>query len=315
MQRDRPGPAAGIDRVAVTARRLGERDLVACRARGLGVVAGARGPTRSRRRPRARAPTGTPSGMRRIGSACAQRSGTCAGSPPSSSRAACPARARSQTAAIASTRCTRDGRRRTDGAWRKPGAPGRPQRELAARGVAEHRHAVEVQRPVVEPLEVIDRRRDILEGLRPAAALLAEPPVLDVQRDVAAPREVQAQRAHDEARVGRLPVAAVQHDDHRVRPAADRRVQVGDLARMLAVVNVGGRSAQGRARDPQRQPRHPSSPGPRGTAIAPSRMTSVWSQSRKRSSVDRPQAASMRSAAAACSAAAIPSGPSNVDAT
>ena len=93
--------------------------------RGGGVVARALRRRRSRRSTPWTRQTGTPSGMRRIGSACAQRSGTSAGVPPSSATATRPARPMSQTAASASTRSAT-----TRGA--APGAPAAARRRPAA---------------------------------------------------------------------------------------------------------------------------------------------------------------------------------------
>ena len=169
-----PGAAGGIDRVAVTARRLDERDVGARRARRRGVLARALDRRPSRRRRACTSPTGTPSGMRRIGSACAQRSGTSSG--VAAEQLAAPARpARSEVADRRqrehALRAATRGRR---AAARRPAArrrAGRPQRELAARRVAEQRHASRSSAASSSRGEVVDRRRDVVERLRPAAAL------------------------------------------------------------------------------------------------------------------------------------------------
>ena len=88
-------------------------------------------------------------------------------------------------------------------------------------------------------------RLDVVEGARPAAAGVAEAPVLDVPRRDAVGGEVDAQVPGMGQVVDRLPVAAVEHDDERERPAACRQAQVTELEWLVAVddtrVGVGRR--------------------------------------------------------------------------
>ena len=97
----------------------------------------------------------------------------------------------------------------------RPVARRRERREVAARGVADRDHAREVERRL-QHAQVVDARAEVVERGRPAAAALpAQPPVLEVPHRPAAPDEVVAQRVHQLAAVLRLPEAAV--EEHRDR--------------------------------------------------------------------------------------------------
>src|ERR1700733_8558878 len=67
-------------------------------------------------------------------------------------------------------------------------ASGGPQRQVAAGGMPDDAHPVEVERRL-DARQVVDRRCDVGEGGGPAAAV-AEAPVLDVPCCPAAPDEV-----------------------------------------------------------------------------------------------------------------------------
>ena len=246
-------------------RRLDERHRGAGGCGGGGVVARALRRRRSRRPRRGRARPG-----RRAGCAASGRPAPSARGPrPACRRAGAtatrPAWAMSQTAASASTRSPRDPRRR---ARRAGGQRGRPAAHSASWPPAEWPTSVtraRSRRDVVEVGEQVDRRGDVVEGHRPAAAVAAEAAVLDVPRRVAAPREVLAQRAHDELRVRRLPVAAVQHDGDRMRAArrpagAGRRPGAGARRSDGARASGAAASARSAARAPSsaQQPRRRS---------------------------------------------------------
>src|SRR3954469_9464334 len=73
--------------------------------------------------------------------------------------------------------------------------------------------------------QVVDARRDVLERVRPAAAV-AEAPVLEVPRRPAAGDEVLAQRPHQLAPEARAPEAAVDDDGDRDQLSAGRTEQL-----------------------------------------------------------------------------------------
>jgi hypothetical protein len=80
--------------------------------------------------------------------------------------------------------------------------------------------------------ERLDRGHDVLERLRPAAAV-AQPPVLDVPRRPAAPREVTRDSVLQLAPVTRPPEAAV--DENRDTDGLARGEQLAELGRVVPV--------------------------------------------------------------------------------
>ena len=78
--------------------------------------------------------------------------------------------------------------------------------------------------------ELVDRRRHVLERARPAAARLADPPVLDVPRRVAAADEIGGQRFHQVEAVRGPPEPTVDQDDDRVRAGVDGSASVANCS-------------------------------------------------------------------------------------
>jgi hypothetical protein len=102
--------------------------------------------------------------------------------------------------------------------------------------VAEERDAVEVERiPHRELRGERQRAADVLDGRRPAAADVADAPVLDVPRRDPARGEVDAEVSRVDQVPVRLPVAAVDDDEEGERTAARGQAQVAELQRLRAV--------------------------------------------------------------------------------
>jgi hypothetical protein len=105
--------------------------------------------------------------------------------------------------------------------------------------MAEQRDAVEVEwRRARELLDVVDGAKDVVESAGPAAAGIAEAPVLDVPRRDPVRGEIEAQMAGVGEGVDRLPVPTVHHHDDRVRAGARRKPQVAELERIGPVRNA-----------------------------------------------------------------------------
>jgi hypothetical protein len=104
---------------------------------------------------------------------------------------------------------------------------GRPQRQMAAGRVADHDDPSEVERSV-EPADVVDTGRDVLERGGPATpAAPAEAAVLEVPDGPAAAGQVRDERILKPEVVLRPPVAAVDQDGDgpgRRRPSGSREL-------------------------------------------------------------------------------------------
>jgi hypothetical protein len=155
-----------------------------------------------------------------------------------------------------------DPRQRDDPAETETRPRGCPQRQLAARRMAEQRDAVEVEwTRARELVDVVDGAKDIVESAGPAAAGIAEAPVLDVPRRDPVRGEIEAQMAGVGEVVDCLPVPTVHHDGDRMRAGARGKPQVAELERIGPVrdacVGVGRRRV---VEDVRARPRHASSP-------------------------------------------------------
>lgn len=110
------------------------------------------------------------------------------------------------------------------------GAPGDPEREVAARRVPDDGDAVEIDG---EPGQGVDAGDDVVERPGPAGAARTEPPVLEVPDGEARRHEVEGDRVELIAAVRHLPEAAVeQADDRRARRV--RKVEVALLGGVVA---------------------------------------------------------------------------------
>ena len=145
----------------------------------------------------------------------------------------------------------------------------RPQRQLAARGVPERHHAPGVSGDGCS-IERSDRRCDVGERRRPAAAVGTDPAVLDVPRQPAATGQIDRECVHQAEVVAVPPVAAMDDDGNgrgagalaggqpRLDPAA-RRGAVANRPPLLvaqAADSIGplGSEQAHRARLPRRWP-------------------------------------------------------------
>ena len=118
-------------------------------------------------------------------------------------------------------------------------APGRPQRQVPTGRMAKQRHPPQVDR-CVEIAQMVDRRRYVTERRRPAATPAApNASVLDIPHRPAAPREIRADRPHHQLREPLRPRSSMDCDDHRVRPAAARQVQLSALTAQPFAVAMG----------------------------------------------------------------------------
>ncbi len=190
--------------------------------------------------------SGTPSGRSAAGEASANRSGTAFTAPPRSVFAGTrPERSLGAALEIDHTRlrdrCDGDDPRRCAWSRRRKSMPGRdPEGEVAARRVAARRDSGRIDG--VNRLEVIDRGGDVFERARPAAALLAHAPVLDVPRGNSPAREIDRQRGHQRAIPADPPEASVDEHHARPRPALTcGQVKIGDLIGVIAVRDRSGR--------------------------------------------------------------------------
>src|SRR5262249_1717685 len=118
-----------------------------------------------------------------------------------------------------------------------PAPAGDPQRELAAGRVAQGDGAAQFE-PVLwcERSQMIGSGTDVEKGARPAAARVAQAPVLHVPRRQALDGEGLAHRDHEAEIVLREPEATVHNDHHRARRGARWSAQ---LAVLLWVAAVG----------------------------------------------------------------------------
>ena len=116
---------------------------------------------------------------------------------------------------------------------RQAAALRRPERELAAGGMAdEHRAAVVGQG---QSVAVGQRTFEVLRCRGPFAAGIAEPAVLEIPASDPGAAECLAEVTEVDQVVGRLPVAAVQHERERERPVAGRDAKVAELERLRPV--------------------------------------------------------------------------------
>src|SRR6185312_9704554 len=99
----------------------------------------------------------------------------------------------------------------------------------------------------VELGEEVDTGRDVQKGRRPSASR-PDPSVLEIPRGEPVPGEVEAEIGRERAVVLRLPVAAVNDDDHRERSGARREEELPELTRVRAVGVRRAGHAPGRIR-------------------------------------------------------------------
>ncbi len=104
---------------------------------------------------------------------------------------------------------------------------------MTSRAVSDRADPFEIERRL-EIRQQIDTRRDIVEGLRPPAAV-SDSPVLEIPRCAAAAGQVLAEPVHQRAVVTRLPVAAVDDDDDRMQPLPVGKKQLSELAGVIPV--------------------------------------------------------------------------------
>ena len=92
---------------------------------------------------------------------------------------------------------------------------------------------------------------DIVKRARPAAALLAHPAILDVPHGKASFGQRQAKDIGVVEAVPRPPVAAMDEDDHRMRPLTRRQPEIAELIGVRPIpdlpVCLGSRIAQNNA--------------------------------------------------------------------
>ena len=155
-----------------------------------------------------------------------------------------------------------DAGERDDGPQPERARRGREERELTARGVPEQEDSTEVEVMLAgERLDVGKGAPDVVEGAGPAAAWIAQAPVLDVPRRDPVRGEVDAQMAGMGEVVDRLPVPAVHDDGDRMRACARGGSQVAELKRVGPVRNAYvGVGRRGVHQDVRARPHHASSP-------------------------------------------------------
>ena len=84
--------------------------------------------------------------------------------------------------------------------------------------------------------EVIDRGGDVLERAGPAAAVLPDPPELDVPGGDPSPGQVDREWRHQRPVPARPPEPTVEQHDARPRPSVPSgQVEIGDLVVVVAV--------------------------------------------------------------------------------
>src|SRR5215218_3918575 len=106
---------------------------------------------------------------------------------------------------------------------------------MAARRVANGDGPHGVER-LVEPAEVVDASRDVIEGSRPAAAAAnAEAPVFEIPYGPAAPGQILHEPVLQPKSIPRSPEAAMDQDRDRPGPSAVWRSQLPELVPVLAV--------------------------------------------------------------------------------
>ena len=102
--------------------------------------------------------------------------------------------------------------------------------------VAEQRYPLEVERVAHRELgRELERTADVLDRRRPAAADVADAPVLDIPGRDPPRGEIDAEVPGVDQVPDCLPVAAVDDDEEREHPVARRQPQVPELQRLRAV--------------------------------------------------------------------------------